>query len=236
MYDRTINGQPLIFGNTSALYESDMVMFDHATGSYWMQVSGESIVGTLTGERMTLLPSQTTTWALWKSQHPATQVLSRDTGFGRDYSYDPFLSLGEQFNAGGGFWFPVSENGRDARLDPGDVVLSVEIEGVQRAYPIQLLGDGVVNDQIGDVPVVVFSAAAGPTGAAYSPLVAAQLLTFVFIDGVFQDEQTASTWSLSGMAVAGELAGTQLEGLPTRSTFWFSMVASFPGIELYSGN
>ncbi|MCA9931503.1 MAG: DUF3179 domain-containing protein [Anaerolineales bacterium] len=59
VYDRTVNGEMLLFGNTSALYESDMVMLDHQTGSYWMQVSGEAIVGTLTGTRLTSLPART---------------------------------------------------------------------------------------------------------------------------------------------------------------------------------
>ena len=75
MYDRTIQGKSLFFGNTSALYESDMVMFDHSTGSYWQQVNGQAIAGTLTNERLALLPAQTTTWGLWKAQYPHTQVL-----------------------------------------------------------------------------------------------------------------------------------------------------------------
>ena len=233
MYDRTVNGQELIFGNTSALYESDMVMFDHRTGSYWQQVNGKAIVGELTGEQLTLLPAQTTTWELWQQQYPDTQVLSRDTGYDRNYSYDPFTGLGEYFNEGGEFFFPVSENARDGRLDPGAVVLGVEVGDMQRAYPIESIGDGVINDEIDGTPVVIFSAADGPTGAAYKAVVDDQSLTFKFADGAYQDEQTGSTWTLSGLATEGELAGTQLEALPSRSTFWFSLVTSFPEIELY---
>ncbi len=45
VYSRELDGQVLLFGNTSALHESDMVMYDHRTGSYWFQVLGEAIVG-----------------------------------------------------------------------------------------------------------------------------------------------------------------------------------------------
>ena len=45
VYSRDLDGRMLLFGNTSALYESDMVMYDHQTGSYWFQVLGEAIVG-----------------------------------------------------------------------------------------------------------------------------------------------------------------------------------------------
>jgi hypothetical protein len=234
MYDRNVDGETLTFGNTSALHESDMVMFDHETGSYWMQVSGEAIAGTLASQRMQALPSQTTTWGAWKEQHPQTQVLSRDTGHQRDYSRDPFTGLGEQYNATGRFIFPVSPKGRDDRLDPGDVVLGVEGEGTQRAYALAALGDGVINDRIGETPVVIFGSADGPSGAAYMPVVEEQLLTFSFEAGEIHDQQTGSTWNMAGQAIAGELAGSELEPVASRSTFWFSLIAAFPDLELYS--
>ncbi len=235
VYDRTLPGAeaPLVLGNSSALYESDMVMFDHQTGSYWNQVSGEAIVGPLTGQQMPILPAQMTTWSNWKALYPDTLALSEDTGFGRDYSRDPFTGYGEQLNAGGRFFFPVSEAGRDPRLDPGEVVLGLESDGQHRAYPLGLLGDAVVQDMIGETAVVTFSQADGPSGAAYSPQVDGQELTFVLENGRIQDQETGSLWDLAGRAIEGELAGAQLEPLPARSTFWFSLVANFPDIEVY---
>ena len=49
-------------GYGSAADLSDLVMFawDHQTGSYWFQVLGESIVGTMTGKRLNPLPAMTT--------------------------------------------------------------------------------------------------------------------------------------------------------------------------------
>ncbi len=52
VYNRALGEQVLTFGNTSALYESDMVMLDYNTGSYWWQVTGRAIVGPLTDERL----------------------------------------------------------------------------------------------------------------------------------------------------------------------------------------
>ena len=234
MYDRTVNGNILLFGNTSALYESDMVMVDHQSGSYWMQVSGEALVGTLAGERLVALPSQTTTWALWQMQYPHTFVLSRQTGYNRNYSRDPFVGLGEQLNEDGRFIFPVSETGRDPRLPPGEVVLGVEVEEQQWAYPIERIGDGVVNHEIAGRPIVIFSQADGPTGAAYERIVDDQIVTFRWVEGAYQDNETGSTWTLTGTAVAGQLTGTQLTPLPVRSSFWFSLITSFPDLNLYT--
>ena len=56
VYSRELDGQVLLFGNTSALYESDLVMYDHQTGSYWFQVLGEALVGPMTGKRSRCSP------------------------------------------------------------------------------------------------------------------------------------------------------------------------------------
>lgn len=240
MYDRRIEiggkAEPLLFGNTSALYESDMVMVDQQTGSYWMQVSGEGLVGELSGSRMKALPSQTTTWRLWWEQNPDTLVLSTDTGFDRKYHYDPFLGLGEQINQTGRFIFPVSETGLDPRLDPGEVVLGVEYVGEQWAYPIARFGSGVLEDYIGpgrNIPIVIFVIDEGPTGTAFLSDLDGRRLEFDFVDGAFVDRQTNSTWSLAGEASDGALTGSQLTPLPTRSTYWFSLISSFPDLHFY---
>ena len=34
----------------------------------------------------------------------------------------------------------------------------------------------------------------------------------------------------AGRAISGELAGEQLEAVPSRSTFWFAYVAARPGV------
>jgi hypothetical protein len=78
VYSRLLGDRELVFGNTSALCESDLIMFDGETGSYWHQVIGEAIVGPLAGQRLTVLPSRMTTWSQWKTLHPQTWVLGKN--------------------------------------------------------------------------------------------------------------------------------------------------------------
>ncbi|MCP5094965.1 MAG: DUF3179 domain-containing protein [Chloroflexi bacterium] len=231
MYDRELDGQTLLLGNTSALYESDMVMLDHQTGSYWVQVSGAAVVGTLTGSRLTVLPSQTTTWGAWKTQHPQTVALSRDTGYSRNYSRDPFIGYRENINRTGQFAFPVTDAVRDPRLDPGALVLGVHVEDVVRAYPLEQIDNGVVNDVVGETAVVVF--VQGGAGAVYTAVADNQPLTFSGADGVFTDAQTSSTWNMAGQAIDGTLTGIQLTPLPSRASLWFALIAAFPELDLY---
>ena len=63
---------------------------------------------------------------------------------------------------------------------------------------------------------------------AYSPVVDGQTLTFTANDDdTFTDDVTGSTWLITGNAIEGELAGTQLEGVEHRNEFWFAWQAFF---------
>ena len=234
VYSRRVDEQVLTFGNTSALYESDMVMLDYETGSYWWQVGGSAIVGTLTDAKLEPLPSMTTTWQQWRDLHPDTLVLSRDTGHARDYSRDPFSGIDTVINQGR-FVFPVSEASLDARLEPGAKVLVVRLGDEVHAYPLsgaafaseELLSDA---ESIDGEDVVIWRDAKSESGAVYRATVDGQQRTFNVVDGVFVDSETDSEWDFAGRAVSGELTGTQLEALPSKTTFWFAAVASEPQI------
>ncbi len=229
VFDRQVGTQLLTFGNTSGLYESDMVMYDHQTESYWFQVGGEAIIGSLTGTKLTLLPAFLLPWTAWRTLYPSTQVLSRNTGFLRPYHRNPFLGYDELGTAPG---FPISTN--DHRLDPKEKVLGLEHNGIQRAYSLTRLGETAVMDTLGGTPVVIFSDSAGPSGAAFNAVVESTTLSFFLVHGRFKDHQTRSTWNLAGEATDGPLKGLRLTPLPTRSTFWFAWIAAFPDTTIYN--
>lgn len=157
VFERSIDGRPLSFSNTSALYENDMVMVDRETGSYWWQVTGSSLVGELTGSTLGLLPSQTTTWDSWLEQHPTTQVMERPEGV--DTDRDPFATYGERLD-GGRTPFPVSEGVmEDRRLEPSTRVVTVSVDGEARAWATAPAR--IVEDVVGGVAVTVVTDGTG---------------------------------------------------------------------------
>ena len=232
VFSRDVEGRQLSFGNTSALYQSDLVMYDRETSSYWFQVAGEAIVGELTGTSMVPLPSLMTTWAEWLALHPDTNVLSRDTGFPRSYAGDSFVGLERLLNQGD-YPFPVDDERVDDRLMPGAFVLGVEVADAKRVYPIAELGDVAINEVIGEIPTVVFSQTLGLLATAYDRRVDGRQLTFEWQGETFVDLETGSMWSIAGVGEAGELAGSRLRPLATRSAFWFSYVTAFPDVTVY---
>ena len=233
VFSRQLGDRVLTFGNTSALYESDMVMLDYDSGSYWWQVAGDAIIGPLTGERLTVLPSLVTTWSQWQELHPQTLVLARPTNRPASaYDRDPFLGFDAALNDGR-FPFPVSKAVRDGRLQAGTKVLAVQVGAEVRGYPLTSAEPAVIMDTVADQTLVVFIDPDGPTGAVFQPEASGQALTFELRDGAIVDQQTGSVWNLAGQAIGGPLEGEQLRPVPSRTTFWFAIVAAEPEITLY---
>ncbi|MCH8974225.1 MAG: DUF3179 domain-containing protein [Chloroflexi bacterium] len=231
VFDRRVDGRTLLLGNTSALYDNDMVMYDHQTGSYWHQVSGRAIVGELSGASMDLVPSMMATFAEWRALYPETLVLSNAKARVAR-SADPSERVKAAVNRGR-FSFPISEQATsDRRLPLGAEVLVVLLAGEEKAYALLDVAAGPANDHVGGAPVVVFGS--GDAMAAYVARVGGRELTFVAADGgAFTDRETGSTWDLGGSATAGPLEGASLTLVPARRALWFAIAGSSPGVALY---
>ncbi|MBI3303020.1 MAG: DUF3179 domain-containing protein [Deltaproteobacteria bacterium] len=151
VYDRTVKGKELTFGVSGLLHESNVLFYDHQTESLWSQLKEEAVTGTLTGTHLTALPSVTTTWKAWRTQHPDTLVLSTVTGFRRDYSRLPY----QDYAASPDPMFPVKH--RDVRLSPKDKVLGLSLAGAHKAYPLAVLRARrtPLEDRVGDKAIKI---------------------------------------------------------------------------------
>ncbi len=239
VFSRELDGETLTFGNTSALYQSDLVMYDHQTGSYWFQVAGEAVVGTKTGSKLKLLPSATMPWGEWKALYPDTRLILgvdgvRENLFAGDaYGNDFGAGYQDRINAEQ-FAFPVNEDRLDRRLSAGEMVLTVESDGGATAFPLGEIDNAAVNAAVGGEAVVVFASSGGRSVAAFSRVLDGQTLSFDHLgEGLFSDRETGSSWDFAGRSVAGDLAGSSLERVNTRRSFWFAVAISFPGIEIH---
>lgn len=83
-------GKVLNFGVSGLIYNSDMLLYDRDTKSLWSQVMRKAVTGPLKGTDLTQVPAQYTTWAAWSQLHPDSLLLSKDTGFERDYTSSPY--------------------------------------------------------------------------------------------------------------------------------------------------
>ena len=111
-FDRRVDGRVFDFGVSGNLRNSDLIMWDRQTESWWQQITGEAIVGEMTGAKLDVIPAPIISWGDFRATYPQGQLLSRRTGVPRDYDdapydgYDdladtsPFLFLTEDDNEG----------------------------------------------------------------------------------------------------------------------------------------
>jgi hypothetical protein len=78
------------FGVSGDLVNSNLVMYDRATDSRWPQIVATAVSGPFEGQSLTEFPVTWTTLERWRTVHPDTEVLSRDTGYVRNYNNDPY--------------------------------------------------------------------------------------------------------------------------------------------------
>ena len=90
VFERTLEGVVYDFGTSGKLRNSDLIMWDRQTESWWQQFTGEAIVGELTGKKLMFLSGPIIAWSDFKSANPEAKVLSRDTGFSRPYGQNPY--------------------------------------------------------------------------------------------------------------------------------------------------
>jgi len=107
-------------------------------------------------------------------------------------------------------------------------VLSIEVNGEVRAYPIQIMTwHEIVNDTIGGIPVTVSYCPLCNSALAYDRRVGDRIFDFGTSGSLFNsslvmyDRQSESLWThFEGKAVVGALTGERLTTLPISTTSW----------------
>ena len=245
-FDRRLDGEVLEFGVSGNLRNSDLIMYDRQTHSWWQQFTGEGIVGEHAGRMLEYLPASIVSFADFKRAHPDGKVLSRDTGFSRQYGRNPYA--GYDTYDGNPFLFTGD---LDGRLLPVERVIAVSMDGVDVAFPLSVLQEErVINYEVGERRIAVFHkfgttsaldasaiAESRDVGAAgvFDAVLDGQTLTFGAEDDRIVDDQTGSVWDIFGNAIDGPLAGKNLAPVVHGNHFWFAWAVFKPDTILYQG-
>lgn len=96
VFDRRVDGRTLDFGTTGKLRNSDLVMYDRQTESWWQQFTGEAIVGQLAGRELKLITARLEGFADFKARHPTGHVLVPEAGSRRAYGRNPYVDYDSQ--------------------------------------------------------------------------------------------------------------------------------------------
>ncbi len=228
-----VDGSPLTFGVSGKLVNSNLIMYDRQTDSYWPQILGAAFMGPNKGSILDQIPVTLTSWELWRKTHPETQVLSKDTGFIRIYGTDPYGKYTKDGPVGGRYYsFPVRLT--DDRLHPKKVVTGVIHRGSYLAIPKEEFKSvRVANTELGGDPMVAIYDDAEEIIRVFSRRVGNKELTFRISGSGVVDTETGSEWSVKGEGLAGSLSGKQLRPLKFLDVMWFAWYAFYPQTLVY---
>jgi len=134
-FDRRVEGRTLTFGTTGNLRNSDLVMYDRQTESWWQQFGGQGVVGRYAGVRLRALPARIVAWRTFRAEHPDGVVLSRDTGYSRPYGANPYAGYDDVSSPP---FFPAA-HGDDSRLLPKERVVFLDRGNSAVAIPFSTL-------------------------------------------------------------------------------------------------
>lgn len=210
VFSPIVDGEPETFrlvgmDHFNAMFE------DSRTKSWWRQVNGEAIVGESKGKQLREIPSQQMSLSAWVAAYPDTKIMQRDEDFIARYDS---LSL-------------YDEGKEKSRLEKKDSlswkdkswVIGVQTDTHAKAYDwIETLKTHVVNDQVGDTPVVV---AIENDDASFHVWKRPDSLIFTYDPAGLKDN-TGSTWNWQGKCVDGRLLGNQLEFQQAYQEYWHS--------------
>ncbi len=245
-FERTLEGHELTFGTSGNLRNSDLVMWDRQTESWWQQITGEAIVGQLAGKVLEQIPSPIIAWETFLDEYPQGKLMLREVdGSGREirpYDNPPYEGYDSVDTNPFAFNGPI-----DGRLPATIRVLTVKNDDASVAYPFSFLKDApVLNDTIGSKEVVAFfddgtlsafldsrfrDQTSGST-TVFEREVDGQTLTFnLGADGI-TDQETGSMWSVTGKATSGLMEGTELTPVIHQNHFWFAWAVFEPDTEV----
>ncbi len=217
-FDRRVGDRVLDFGVTGVLRNSDLVMFDRQTESWWQQFGGEGLVGEFAGTELRRIPAAIVAFETIAAEHPDALVLSQETGFDRPYGQNPYpfydsVDLPPFFRV----------EGSDDRIAPRQRVVFVEAGQEAVAIPFPDL------EQAGTIEIELDGRS---LEVVWLPGVTSTLddteIFNPFLPGSERDEALVT-------GSADVVAVTTGERVPFDTPFWFAVGAFRPDIDIVRG-
>ena len=235
MWRSEIDGLRLSF-HLAGINNQNFLMRDDQTGTYWQQISGAAVSGPLAGRRLTLVPSDELTFALWRAENPQGTVLDDVPAFVSEYAREDWdVRMRKAPTV-----LNYAEHGMTAR----DLILGISAFGAGRAfYYDDVVKAKLVEDRVGTEPVLLVTGPDEESVRAFRRSIpgAAGIPEFYRIlagrpqplDAIFMDDATGSGWDFRGCAVSGKLRGICLERVDAIKDYWFDWRHYHPQTTVY---
>ncbi len=253
VYDRRLTHKGkeylLDFEVSGMLRNSDMIMADKQTETWWQQLMGLGLVGELAGAYLTVIPSMIISVEDFFKRYPNGKILSPKTGTYSQsmYGKNPYVNYDDKASLPYDSFFNLDK--LDTRLSPMDRIIDIKGTDGYKIYPFSVISKkGVINDKYSNKSIVIFYkkgtisvldkkdiSKSKDIGSAtvFSSVLDGKSLTFKKKNDLFVDIQTTSIWDITGQCIEGKLKGKILTPEAHGNHFAFAWLAFYPESEIY---
>jgi Protein of unknown function (DUF3179) len=231
VWETTVDGRVLHF-HLAGINNQNFIMRDEETGSWWQQVNGEAIFGSLKGKRLKPVFLDELTFDTWKREQPQGRVLRPDEQIAASGKYAPADWEERMLRV------PVATQTSAPVLDKRELVAGINLNGAAAAYPIAALKmQNPIIDTLGSTPLIVVMSEDGQSVRAFERKVEGQEREFFLKPNssplrLIDDQGTE--WDFTGTALNGNLAGKQLMRTPVLKDYWFDWKTYNPSTSVYT--
>ncbi len=224
-------GENSTFGVSGLLYNTNLILYDRKTDSYWSQLELKCVNGDLIGNEPILESIVETNWGTWKALYPNTKVLSLETGFSRNYGNYPYGDYKTNHN-----FFIFTASPSNSALPNKERVYAILDEKSSKVYQFdKFIGGKVIREQFKDKEYLII----GNENLIYSFELNESQLDLVFEydfnnSEVFFKDNEGNKWSIFGKAIEGPRTGEQLKASKSVVSYWFAIAAFYPNPEIYT--
>ncbi|MES1220717.1 MAG: DUF3179 domain-containing (seleno)protein [Bacteroidota bacterium] len=199
---------------------------DNTTKSWWRQVNGEAITGSLKGQSLKEIPSEQMSLGTWLRMHPNTLIMQPDSLYKEEY--DDLVGFDNGTIKGS------LERRDSASWQFKSWVIGIEHNKKSKAYDWnELVKKRVINDSLPQLPVVLVLESDTASYHVWNRNVNNQSLEFIIDNNTLKDITTNSVWNFNGVCVFGPMAGQELKPVQASQEFWHSWQTFHPETSVY---
>ena len=238
LFERTIDGTETTFGVSGILYNSNLLLYDRASGSVWSQMMMKAVNGSKISKENKFHQMIETTWGNWKKWYPGTKVLKVDNlDIQPNYDVYPY---GDYKTNNDSLFFGTVSNLTEIPLK--ERILGIKI-GQELSY-VQFQDFGVSKSElvreIDGEEVLIFGSEKSNYLMAYqTKTTEGDAIRFRKSligtgEGLLFEDTRGNVWDIFGTAVSGDREGEQLVVPEHFMGYAFAWEAFYP--EFFNGS